>query len=146
VFVVLACTTFGNWIFATGGNRLSALSAGIRTRRVRTVLFVLSSMAAGFAGLLYTSRLTSIDGLSGTNTELEVILAIVVGGTALHGGSGGVIGTVIGVFVLAMAKMGLVLVNVPAYWYQAGIGLFLVLTVAMNEVVRSRLLGQAGSG
>jgi ribose/xylose/arabinose/galactoside ABC-type transport system permease subunit len=74
------------------------------------------------------------------------VLAIVVGGTALHGGSGGIIGTVIGVFVLAMAKMGLVLVNVPAYWYQAGIGLFLVLTVAMNEVVRTRLFGQAGAG
>lgn len=145
-FVLLAHTTFGNWIFATGGNRLSALSAGIRTHRVRTVLFMLSSLAAGFSGLLYTSRLTSIDGLSGTNLELEVVLAIVVGGTALHGGSGGIIGTVIGVFVLAMAKMGLVLVNVPAYWYQAGIGLFLVLTVAMNEVVRTRLFGQAGAG
>jgi simple sugar transport system permease protein len=137
--VLLGRTAFGNWIFATGGNRSSAITSGIPTARVRTFLFVCSALAAGFCGLLYTARLTSIDGLSGSGVELEVILAIVVGGTALHGGSGGVIGTVVGVLVLAMAKMGLILVGVPGYWYQAGIGLFLILTVAGNEVVRTQL-------
>jgi ribose/xylose/arabinose/galactoside ABC-type transport system permease subunit len=102
-------------------------------------LFICSSLAAGFAGVLYTARLSSVDGLAGTSLELEVILAIVVGGTALHGGAGSVIGTIFGVLVLAMAKMGLILVGVPGYWYQAGIGLFLVVTVAGNETVRNRL-------
>lgn len=137
--LVLSRTQLGNWIFAAGGNRASAVASGIPVRRVKGGLFVLSALAAGFEGVLQVARLTSVDGTAGTNVELEAILAVVVGGTALMGGTGGVIGTVFGVVILAMSQLGLVLVGVPAYWYQAGIGLFLVVTVAGNQSIIRRV-------
>jgi len=147
-FIVFACcaifllgrTQLGNWIFASGGNRNAALASGVPVRRVKMGLYILSALAAGLEGILTVARLVGVDGTIGTNIELEAILAVVVGGTAIHGGKGGVVGTIFGVLVLSMAEIGLILVGVPAYWYQAGIGLFLVVTVLTNRTVIERLL------
>jgi simple sugar transport system permease protein len=141
--VLLGGTQFGNWTFASGGNRAAALVSGVPVRRVKTMLFVTTSVAAGFAGILQVARLTSVDALRGQGYELQAILAVVIGGTALTGGAGGVIGTMLGVLILAMAEIGLVLIGVADYWYQTGVGLFLVLTVATNETLRRKLRGQS---
>jgi len=138
LLIVLGKTQFGNWIYASGGDPGAAAATGVPVRRVKIALFVATAVAAGFAGILQMARLTSLDALSGTGLEIVVILATVVGGTSLFGGQGGVVGTVLGVLVLAMAQVGLVLVGIPAYWYQAGIGMFLVITVAGNTLLHRR--------
>lgn len=136
---VLGWTQMGNWIFAVGGGRSAARTSGIKVNGVRTGLFVATSLGAGLGGIMQVSRLVTVDASRGLGLELQAILAAVVGGSSLFGGAGGVIGTAFGVLILGMAEIGLVLLSVPAYWYQTGVGLFLVVTVATNEGVRERV-------
>jgi simple sugar transport system permease protein len=95
-------------------------------------------VVAAFAGILQLARFNSIDALRGDGMELEAILAAVVGGASLNGGYGSVIGAVLGVFMLAMIKQGLILMGIDAYWYRAGIGLVLIGAAVVTQYVRER--------
>lgn len=125
-------TRFGNWIFATGGNLKAATQLGIPTNRVKIILFTLTALLAALAGMLQMTRFGSVDALRGQGIELVVIAATVIGGTRLQGGSGTVWGTAFGVLTLAMIELGLLLAGIPGYFYQAAVGLLLIVAVLIH--------------
>lgn len=137
--IVLSRHRFGNHIFAVGGNEQSAIAVGIRTVRTQVTAFMLCSMMATFAGFISVARFSSTDGLRGQSMELEVVLAVVIGGAALTGGYGSIVGAALGVLMVAMVQQGLILLGVQVYWYRAGIGILLIAAAVINHMVRKRM-------
>jgi simple sugar transport system permease protein len=129
---VLLRTRYGNWIFATGGNKKAAQQRGVPVDRVKISLFVLTAILAGLTGIMQMGRFSSVDSLRGTLFELEAVAAAVIGGALLSGGYGSVLGTALGCIMLGMIRNGLVLAGVPGYWYRAFIGLLIVIVVIIN--------------
>ncbi|NJC72909.1 ABC transporter permease [Planosporangium thailandense] len=132
-------TRFGNWITATGGNRDAAAARGIRTDWTTIKLFMLSALLAGFAGIISDIRVGSAYPTAGTGYELQVIAIAVVGGTLLTGGSGTIVGTVVGAMLLAVIQNGVILAGVPGLAYQMFVGaVILVALILQTGVLRLR--------
>ena len=134
--VILVHTPYGNAVYATGGSRDAARVLGVATDRVKLTNFVLSSLLAGLAGCVQFARFLSVDPMRGFGLELEAIAAAVIGGTLLTGGAGNLIGTLFGVLLVGMVRSGLVQAGAPAYWYQAFVGLIVVVAVVVNTSLR----------
>lgn len=134
--VVLTRTRFGSALAATGGNAAAPRAQGIDIDRIRVVAFTLSGLLAALAGIVQTARLKSVDPLRGEGLELEVIAAVVIGGTLLKGGYGSVIGSVIGTSLTGMLRTGLVLVGVPSNAFRGAIGALVIVAVVINSLVR----------
>lgn len=125
-------TRFGNWTMATGGNPEAARARGIRTGRVTTLLFVLTALLASLAGIISDVRVGSAYPTAGEGYELEVIAMAVVGGTSLLGGSGTIIGTVIGVILLRAIRNGVILVGVPGLAFSIFVGAIILITLSLQ--------------
>lgn len=135
---VMAALRWGRWIYAVGGNREAASRVGIPVRAVSSSVFVFSGLAAGLAGIL-SAGLTDSGAPTGSfNTELDAISAVVIGGAALTGGRGTVIGALVGSLILGTVHNGLNLLNVDTNWEPIVLGAVLVLAVAM-DLARSNL-------
>lgn len=134
--IVLSQTRFGNAVFATGGNAQAARLQGIRIDRVRVTNFVISGFLAALAGIIQVARLKSVDPLRGTGLELEVIAAVVIGGTLLTGGYGSLVGSAIGTALTGMLRTGLVLMQVPSNAFRGAIGAIMIAAVVINNFVR----------
>jgi len=137
-YVLLHRTTFGVKVFATGDNREAADLAGIQTMRVKRVAFLLTSLASGLAALISLSFLKTVTPTQGTGLELEAIAAAVIGGTAMSGGVGSIIGTFLGTFIMAEVRTGLVLLGTDAYVQEAFVGLVIALAVIVNVRLSAR--------
>jgi simple sugar transport system permease protein len=135
---VLGATRFGNWLYATGGSPEAARGMGVPAERVQVIAFAITAMLACVAGYVSAARFSSVDSLRGQGFELEVILAVVVGGASLNGGYGSIIGAALGVLIIGMIQQGLILIGISVYWYQAGIGLLLICAAIVNQRVRMR--------
>jgi simple sugar transport system permease protein len=135
---VLTQTKFGNWIQASGGNASAARARGVLVSRTKVILFVLSSMLAAFAGVISSIRTSAANPNSGTGYELEVIAMVVIGGTALTGGRGTIIGTVLGVFILRVMRNGIVLIGVPGLAYNIFIGAIILGMMALHYGLERR--------
>jgi simple sugar transport system permease protein len=133
---LLRHTSYGNHVFATGGNKEAARALGVAVKRVKLINFTLSGLLAGLAGCIQFSRFKSVDPLRGQGLELETIAAAVIGGTLLNGGYGSIIGTLLGVLIVGVVRTGLVLAGAPAYWYQAFVGVILIVAVIINIRLR----------
>jgi ribose/xylose/arabinose/galactoside ABC-type transport system permease subunit len=131
--LVLFRTPFGNWLLATGGNAGAARAAGIPVNRVKISAFVVSSALAAFAGITQFSRMGSFSPTYGEGMELDAIAAAVIGGTALTGGKGGILGTILGTLLVSMVASGLVLAGAPVYWYRVFVGVILIMAVVINR-------------
>jgi simple sugar transport system permease protein len=129
---VLAQTRIGNWIQAAGGNPVAAQARGVRVVRTKTMLFVLTSVLSAFAGIASSIRVQTANPNSGTGYELEVIAMVVIGGTALTGGRGTIIGTVLGVLILRSMRNGIVMVGVPGLAYNIFIGAIILGMMALQ--------------
>ena len=140
-WIVLERTSYGNWVFAVGGNVGAAKALGIPVERVKITNFILSSLLAGVAGLTTFGRFKIVDPTLGSGMELEAIAASVIGGTLLTGGYGSILGAFIGAFMIGMVRSGLVLAGAPAYWYRAFIGVILVIAAVINARIRKRVAG-----
>ncbi len=136
--VMLHATNLGNWIYATGGQRQAADDMGIDTRRVKLFCFMLCSLVAGFAGMITTFRLRSALPSLGEGLELQAIAAAVIGGTALSGGIGSVVGFVIGTLLIRVIDNGLVMARIDANWFRFAIGALTILAVILNTTLRAR--------
>jgi len=134
--VILVHTRYGNAVYATGGNRDAARVLGVATDRVKIINFVISALLAGLAGCIQFARFLSVDPMRGLGLELEAIAAAVIGGTLLTGGAGNLIGTLFGVLLVGMVRSGLVQAGAPAYWYQAFVGVIVVVAVVVNTNLR----------
>jgi erythritol transport system permease protein len=131
--VVTTRTPFGRRVYAVGGNERAAELSGIRTKRVKMAVYIISGACAGLGGLLLTSELGAAYPDTATTYELNAIAAAVLGGTALSGGRGTIIGTVMGAFVIGFLTDGLVLVGVSVFWQNVVKGAVIILAVITEQ-------------
>lgn len=142
---VLSQTTFGHRIYAVGGNAEAARLAGINVRGVIFAAYVIAGIMAGIAALILLGRLDSATPNAASGTELQVIAAVVIGGTSLFGGKGSMIGTFVGVLLIGVINNGLTLLNVSSFWVQFVQGALIFLAVLLDSVNTRRRAGQSRS-
>jgi ABC-type glucose/galactose transport system permease subunit len=129
----LRFTDIGRNIYAIGGNVTAARLAGVRVDRYRVAIFAVTGLVAGVAGIVLAARISSGQPGSGTqDLALSSIAAVLLGGTALTGGKGTILGTILGVLVLGVLSNGLLLMNVSAYWQLIAQGTVLVTVVVLQ--------------
>jgi ribose transport system permease protein len=134
---VLARTVFGRNIYALGSNEEAARLAGVPVQRTVFLVYVINGLCAALTALIFVSRLTVGEPTAGTGLELEAITIVVIGGTSLFGGEGGVAGTVIGAAILAVLANVLNLFGISPFTQQVVKGVIIVLAVLV-ETVRTR--------
>ena len=134
---VLSQTRFGQHNYAIGANAQAARRAGIDIRRHLVRLYVLSSACAGLAGVLYTARFSAGAAQAGEPLILDSVAAVVIGGASLFGGSGTILGTVAGAFVIAVIQYGLVFVNVKPFWQFIAVGVVIIISVLIDQAQRA---------
>lgn len=125
-------TAFGRSVYAVGGNPQAAFLSGINVARVRLMVFVSGGLMAAISGILLLSRLGSGNATAASGLEFDVIAAVVVGGTALSGGRGSMVGTLLGVLVITLIGNGLILLGINPFIQQVVRGLIIVGAVLAN--------------
>ncbi|WP_026186958.1 ABC transporter permease [Ensifer sp. BR816] len=140
---VLHATRYGNWIFAMGGDEVSARNAGIPTKRLKIALFVLSSTAASFVGMCGAIQFNSAQVSGGMNYIFNTIVSIVVGGVLLTGGFGSVVGIFLGALTFAVVNQGIYFTDIDRNWSNLIIGVMLMAAVLMNNTFRQMALSYA---
>lgn len=138
---VFTQTRFGRYIVAVGSNAESLRRSGVDIRRIQLAALAMTGFFAAVAGVLTATRLASGSSNSGTLFELEVITAVVLGGTSLMGGRGSILGSVVGALTLGVISNGLVLLRVDVYWVPIVQGLILVVAILLNSKLFSRIVG-----
>jgi ribose/xylose/arabinose/galactoside ABC-type transport system permease subunit len=137
--VVLRTTRYGRYVYAVGGNSEASLLSGVPVDRVKVLVYAISGFLSAVAGLVMASHLNVGEANVGKGLELDTIAAVVVGGTSLFGGAGGVGGTVIGVLLIGIINNLLNLLDVPAYTQLIVKGLIIVGAVlAQGMLLRRR--------
>ncbi|MET4706023.1 ABC transporter permease [Frigoribacterium sp. UYMn621] len=139
---VFTQTRFGRYVVAVGSNAEALRRSGVDIRRLQMWALVLTGLFASVAGVLVSTRLASGSSNSGTGFELEVITAVVLGGTSLMGGRGSVIGSMIGAMTLGVIANGLVLLQVDVYWVPITQGIILIVAILLNGNLVSRVVGR----
>ncbi len=135
--VLLERTAFGRHMYAVGGNAEAARRAGINVARVRTTAFVLCSLTAGVAGVIYCSQLGGMTtNINGGQLVLYAVAAAVIGGTSLFGGRGRAIHGVLGGLVIGAIYNGLYLLGLPIQWQLIATGLVLLAAVSVDSLSR----------
>jgi simple sugar transport system permease protein len=137
-WIVLARTAFGRHLQGIGSNEQAVRRAGVPTTRVLASVYTISGAAAALAGILIVARLQSGASSIGTGLELQVIAAVVLGGTNLFGGRGTMVGTVFGVLTIALITNGLILMRVEPFWVSIVQGAILLFAIWANARVFSR--------
>jgi ribose/xylose/arabinose/galactoside ABC-type transport system permease subunit len=135
--VILRSTYPGRCMYAIGGNEEASRLSGINVDRQKLIIYTLSGLFAGIAGILLTARLASAQPQAGFTFELDAIAAVVIGGASLSGGVGTASGTLIGALILGVLRNGLNLLNVSSFWQQVVIGAVIALAV-MTDTLRRR--------
>lgn len=138
VGIVLTRTKFGYHVFATGGDRAAARLNGVKVRRVGILVYVGSALAASLAGLLFASRLDSAPAQAFTGMALTVIAAVVIGGASLEGGSGSVVGALLGLFLLQLFGNASIYVGISPYWQQSISGVILLVAIIADQFAYNR--------
>jgi ribose transport system permease protein len=143
--IVLHRTKFGRYTYAVGSNELAARRVGINVDRHLILVYGLSGLMAGLGAVLALSQFgtTTIAGQSLTN--LNVIAAVVIGGTSIFGGEGSIFGTVVGLFIPAVLQAGFVIIGVEAFWQGVAVGTVLVAAVYVDQSRRAAALRGAKS-
>ena len=135
--IFMSKTKFGRYIYAVGGNEEAARLSGVPVRRVLIFVYVLSGITAGIGGCIQASQLNAGSPNSALMYELYVIAAVVVGGTSLAGGSGRILGTLIGAFIIAVIQNGMNLIGLESYTQMVVLG-FIILGAVLLDTMRGR--------
>ena len=143
---IMARTVFGRHVYAIGGNVDAATMSGVNTKRVDFLVMTNMGLLAGLAGLVTTARLTAANPKAGVNFELDAIAAAFIGGAAVTGGVGTVVGAIIGGLVMGVLNNGMSLMSVSIDWQQAIKGLVLLAAVAFDVWNKKRTAGTGGAG
>jgi ribose/xylose/arabinose/galactoside ABC-type transport system permease subunit len=133
---VLVKTPFGRSIYAIGGNQEAAYLSGIMVDRVKIMTFTILGTLCGLSALILTSRLNSAEAVAGQGYELDVITAVIIGGTSLLGGEGSIPGTLVGVLLIGVIQNGLNLLMVQPYWQLVIKGLIIIIALLMDRLKR----------
>ncbi|PSJ62665.1 ABC transporter permease [Mesorhizobium ephedrae] len=135
---ILNWSKLGNWISAIGSNRSAAVARGVPADAVKIGLFIATSVLAGLAGMISAFRISAASPVAGTGYELEVIAMVVVGGTALTGGYGTILGTVVGAVMLRVIRNGIVLIGVPGLAFNIFVGAIILVMLIMHAMIQKR--------
>ena len=133
---------FGNWVYATGDNKLAARAMGINTDGVKIICFMIVGILCAFVGVMQVVRVSSFFSRAGEGWELKAIAASVVGGTALMGGIGSMVGIFLGALIIEFLENGLILMRVPVFGISAFIGLAIILFVLLNAYIERKRIGK----
>lgn len=143
--IVLHKTRFGLYTFAVGSNEEGTRRVGVKVDRQLIMVYMLSGGLAGLAGIMSLSQYGTTAIAGQTQTNLNVIAAVVIGGTSLFGGIGTIFGTIVGLFIPAVLQNGFVIVGVQPFWQQVAVGFVLVLAVYIDQRRRAAAARGAGS-
>lgn len=133
-YFILKKTPYGRYVYSIGGNQEATRLSGVNVDFYRIVNFGICSFGAGLAGIILTARVASGQPTASEGWELDAIAAVIIGGTSLSGGRGGIIGTLIGVLFLGVLRNGLNLMQVSPFYQKIFIGLLIVLAVIIDSV------------
>ncbi len=131
---ILKFTVFGRRIYAIGGNEEATRLSGINIKRIKCLAYGISGLMSSITGIILVARFSSAQTSAGDGWELDAIAAAVIGGTSLMGGSGSVLGVVIGAAIMGVIRNGLVLMKVSAYWQTAIMGLIIVIAAVIDRI------------
>lgn len=135
--ILLARTIVGRYNFAIGSNEEATRLSGVNVRKWKIIIYVITGLFTGLAGILMASRLNSAQPSLGMGYELEAIAAVVIGGTSLNGGKGTIVGTVIGALIMSVLTNGLRIMSVPQEWQTVVVG-FVILLAVYADIIRRR--------
>jgi len=136
--VLLRYTVFGRHVFAIGSNEAAARLCGVRTNRAKIIFYTLAGLFCGLSGVMEFSRLTVGDPTVAVGLELDIIAAVVIGGGSLSGGEGSILGSMIGVFIMAFLRNGCTMMGWPNYIQEIIIGVIIVAAVSLDQVRHRR--------
>lgn len=139
---VLLRTPYGNWIFASGGDRIAASNSGVPVRKVKIALFMFTACCGALVAIITVLDAGSTDARRGFMKEFEAIIAAVIGGCLLTGGYGSAIGAFFGALIFGMVTIGLTYTNFDQDWFQVFLGGMLLLAVLFNNYIRKRVTGE----
>jgi rhamnose transport system permease protein len=139
VYYFLRYARTGRDIYTVGSNPDAARFAGIRTQRIIFLVYVISGLLCGLAGVLWISRFESAQTNTAQGFELQTVAASVVGGVNIFGGSGSVLGVILGAFLLGIINNALTLVQISPFWQLAAQGLLILLAVVIDAAISRRL-------
>jgi rhamnose transport system permease protein len=136
--IVLSQTTFGRTLYAIGNNETGARFSGLPVNRYILIIYTFSGFMSALAGALFVSRVSTTRSDMGTGLELDVIAAVVLGGTSIFGGTGSITGTMLGVVLIQLLKNGLALAGVTSDATIIIIGLVLIFSILINNWIQNR--------
>jgi ribose transport system permease protein len=136
--IVMQRTVFGRYIFAIGSNEATARLCGIRTRLNKVGIYTVAGMLFGLAGIMQFSRLRQGDPSTAIGIELDIIAAVVIGGASLNGGTGSILGSMIGALTMAVLRSGSIQSDWPNYMQEIIIGIVIILAVGLDKWRQSR--------
>jgi ribose/xylose/arabinose/galactoside ABC-type transport system permease subunit len=131
-------TKVGLYMYAIGGDRIASRRAGINDRLYMVLAFVNIGLLAGLSGVIASSRFGAALPNQGLNFEMDVITAVVIGGTSIFGGMGSLTGSLLGVLIIGMITNGMLLLEVHSYWQQVAKGLILIIAVGAETLKQIR--------
>lgn len=137
-FFLLRFTRFGTHVFAVGGGEGPARLSGVRVIRTKFLIYTMAGVVFGIAGVVQTANAgqVGIYAASNSNELLTIIAAVIIGGTALTGGRGSVIGTLVGILLLGVIQNGLTLLNISSFWQPVVVGAILLAAIVLDEIRR----------
>jgi len=142
--IVMRETVFGRYVFAIGANEAAARLSGIRVRLQKVIIYTVAGVFVGIAGLMQLSRLTQGDPTVAIGLELDIIAAVVIGGASLSGGTGSILGSMIGALIMAVLRNGSNQMGWPTYMQEIIIGIVIIIAVGLDKL-RQRAAKTVGS-
>ena len=135
-YLFLRFTITGNYIYAIGGNSEACRNAGIKVDRLRFGVYIFTAMLSGVAGLILMSQAGTATPIALSGAELDIITAVLLGGVALSGGRGSLIGTFLGSLLIGVINNALILTQVQIYWQMVARGILLIIAVTLDSLRR----------
>ena len=136
---VLRKMKYGRYTLAMGGNVESTRLAGVNTNRLTFSLYVVSGLLACVTSVFFSSRFSSVQPSTGNGMELQAIAACIIGGVSLFGGSGSILGTLIGCMFLTVVENGMIMAHISGYWQQAVVGLIIIIAIVIDLIRKGDL-------
>ncbi len=135
--ILLKKMSFGWYVLAVGGNERSARLSGIKADKIKILVYMISGFCAAWVGMINTAQLSAAHPASGDGWEMNAIAATVLGGTSMAGGSGTIIGTIVGAFVIGVINDGMTMCGVSEFWQKVIRGLVIILAVVIDQTQRN---------
>ena len=135
--ILLKKTILGRRIYAIGGNEKTAFISGVYVKRIRYFVYCLSGFICALAGLLFTARIRAVIPDAGLNAPLEVITAVLIGGTTIYGGKGSILGSLLGILAMYLLLNGFSLLGLNPFWEVIILGVILIVVIGQEGIIRS---------